>query len=327
MYAVLAAVRLVVYAGALALALSASVQAAPGENPASLHIDEVRERVVAWVPVGGLVERPETRNIGWLLPEYGWVDSWFIIGVYGMLTANDRGLHRVLLHTPFGRVKPVQFDQYLEAQHFDTLAKVTGGFVDSWRNHITDPALGLGIEVISYIGSPRLDWHSQMILWQDGEQAFYDYAWDAVDPLLQAGMSVGLDAAAAATEDSATHSFAQMLREQGTKVYIEATPRADHEWWFDYPTIVIEETWQERKQDPRFASRGDINAELIRIVRTSKQWANTHSPREWPQEACRVIAEGDTLAASFVLLRQAQRSIQDLVDCANAYLAGDQGGS
>lgn len=315
------AARLLFCVGALALA-AWSVDATSSEHQETLSIDDVRDRVILRVPVGGLVDRPETRNIGWGLPEYGWVDSGFITGVYGMLTANDRGLHRVMLHSPFGRVKPVQFDQYLEARnYYSTLTKVTDGFVDSWRNHITDPALGLGIEVIGYIGSPRLDWHSQVILASQGEQAFYDYAWQAVDPLLQADMAIGLDAAAGAARDSATYRFAQMLRERGNKVYIEATPRADDDWWFDYPAIVIEETWQQRKQDSRFASREDLNGELIRIVRTSKEWAQSHGPRQWPQAACRVIAEGDSLAASFVLLRQAQRNLADLVSCANAYRA------
>lgn len=287
---------------------------------ASVNIEEVRERVIAWYPIG-IADDPATRNVRPPLVEEGWEDSGFIHGVLGQLEANDRGLRRVMLHNPFGREVPMQFDAYLEALEIDALDKVTGTFVDAWRNNVTKPSLGLDIEVIAYLGSPRLDEDSQRILEQEGEQAFTERALRAIEPLQDTGMAIGYDAAAGTAEDSATYRFGVRMQSMGIKVYIEATPPADHIWWFDYPVIILEETWQERKDDPRFASREDLRGELIRIVRVDSAWVEGHSPRTWPEAMCRVIAEGDSLAVSFLLLRQPERHLEDLVDCANEYTA------
>lgn len=221
----------------------------------------------------------------------------------------------------------MQFDAYLEALEIDALDKVTGTFVDAWRDNVTKPSLGLGIEVIAYLGSPRLDDDSQRILEQEGEQAFTERALRAIEPLRDTGMAIGYDAAAGTVEDSATYRFAVRMQALGMKVYIEATPPADHTWWFDYPVIILEETWQDRKNDPRFASREELRGELIRIVRVDKEWADSHSARTWPEAMCRVIAEGDSLAVSFVLLRQQDRYLEDLVECANDYTEQMQGDS
>lgn len=56
-----------------------------------------------------------------------------------------------------------------------------------------------------------------------------------------------------------------------------------------------------------------------------KAWVDSNSPREWPEAMCRVIAEGDSLAVSFLLLQQPERYLEDLVDCANAYTERVQG--
>jgi len=167
------------------------------DQTTDLTMTQVRERFVAWYPLG-IQDNPPTRNLRNSLVENGWerFGSGFIPELLDDLKAEDRGIRRVLLHTPFGRVKPIQFDGYLEALENDRLDKVTGDFVDDWRRNVTDPALGRTIEVIGYIGSPVNDSDSQRIAENEGESAFFERAWNAVQPLLDAQMSIALDAAA-----------------------------------------------------------------------------------------------------------------------------------
>lgn len=284
-----------------------------------VQIDEVRSRVIAWYPIG-VVDSPETRNVRRPIVKYGWKGSGFITGVLSQLNTNDRGIRRVLLHNPFGRRAPMQFDAYLEALQIKRLHKVTDTFAEDWWTNVTNPELGLGIEVIAYNGSPWLDTDSQAIISSKGEGAFYRFAWKAVEPIIQAGMEIGYDGAARAGKDSATYRFAKKLRNKGHRVYIEPAPPAQHSWWFDYPVLVRESTWQRRRRDPEFAPREALSGELVRIVRIDKAWLASSKPQDWPEAMCRIIAEGDSLAVSVVLLRQPQRKLEDLVACANDYV-------
>jgi len=280
-----------------------------------LGIQDVRKRVIAWYPVGIVDKAPALRNVRPEIARDGWRP--FIEAMQAQLSAGDRNLHRVMLHTPFGREQPVQFDAYLEARQNRDLRKVTDGFVDAWRA-VTPASSDGGLDVIAYIGSPRLDPDSSRVLEVQGKEAFFRRARQAVEPIIAAGMAVGLDAAVPASADSVTYELAEWLRDRGTEVYVEANPPADYSWWFDYPVIVIEETWQKRKNDPRFASRQQLERELVRLVRVRPNWVRSNPPSAWPEAACRVIADGDTLAISGLVLLQPERTLQSLVDCANA---------
>jgi len=293
-----------------------NVSAPSPSQGSDLHIDEVRDRVLAWYPVG-ITNEPSNRNVRDALVNEGWNDSGFIPNVLDALKANDRGFHRVLLHTPCGRVKPVQFDAFLEASDMQQLHRVTEGFVDAWRRNVTDPALGRNIEVIGYIGNPDADEDSRRVYNNQGEAAFFDRAWKAVQPLLDAEMAIGIDGAAATEKDSLTYRFTQKLKERASKVYIEANPAREDEWWLNEPVIVLDETWRKRENNDMWASREEIGAELIRIVRTDREWVEGHSSTAWPAEVCQVLADGDSVAISWLVLQDPQRSLQDLVDCAN----------
>lgn len=297
----------------------------PGDPQLSrVTLEEVQERVVAWFPIA-IRDAPEARNIRKSIVEDGW-EPFVRDGVQTALVHFN--LRRVMIHSPFGRNTtepeefPFQFDQYLEAEDAG-LTRVTDTFVDAWRNYITGPNVGLNVEVIAYIGSPRLDPDSQQVIEEQGYQTFEDgFASQAVAPMLAADMAIGYDAAAGTQRDSATYRFAETLRGRGEKVYIEANPQIDHTWWFDYPVIVIDKTWRQRMADGGFAGRDELTGEIIRIVHLEDGWVENHEPEEWPEAMCRVIAEGGSLTVQDVLLRQPTRRLEDLRDCANAIVEG-----
>lgn len=288
----------------------------PSDGTSSARLDELRQRVIAWYPIAHSSPNPNTRYVGRDIPQQGWAQ--FVNDVVIPQTSS-RGLHRIMLHNPFGRspcdisgCEPFQFDQYIEAQNAG-LDNLTDTFVDAWK-----PVTGMGDEVIAYIGSPRFDPESRQIIDQQGEEAFYDWAWtQAIKPITDAGMTIGFDAAVTADQDSATYRFAKLSRSKGMKGYVEAGPRASDDWWFEFPIISRDDTWRNRSSDPAFASREQLQDEIVRIVTARSALLDGLQPGQWPPRACQVIADGDTLAIEDDFLQDPQRDMQSLAECAN----------
>ncbi len=109
-------------------------------------------------------------------------------------------------------------------------------------------------------------------LFQKDEVAAWDYMWENVQPLVDAGMSVGLDASAAALPGSLDDQLAIKLEQQGVRVYIEARPRVVTPQWRDNPVVITEEFWH-RSNPEKFsdsswgAPNHDLDEEVVRLIR------------------------------------------------------------
>lgn len=283
-----------------------------------VDVDFVRQRVIAWYPIGWSVRDASRRNVDRDLEKIGW--RGFVSDVVKPVL-DRHGITRVLLHNPFGTLpgEPMQFDQYLSAQAAG-LDWLTDGFVPAWK-----PLTDSGVEVIGYMGNPHLDPESQKVIKNQGEKIFYKRAWAAIAPLRKAGMSIGYDAAVITDKDSATYRFAKMMQAKGLKVYVEAVPKANKPWWFDFPVIVREDTWQKTRVNPEFASRAQLESEIIRIGRVPGAWIRGRAPDEWPEKICRVIAEGDSVVIEDFLLNKPARNLDSLTTCVNQYRAAHSG--
>ena len=225
--------------------------------------------------IGGSDADQRRRMVGWNILTEGWA-AFIRQRVEPYL---EVGVSRIILHNPFGilRDEPMQLDQYFSAQEQPGLRMLTGGFADAWR-----PVTDRGIEVIGYIGCPRLDEDVKEIEEQDGQGAALAFSLACVQPLVDAGMSVALDAAASAREGSLTHQLAEALRSQGVKVYVEARPYANTPQWFGYPVICIDHFWKrsdpERHSDSDAARNDQLTGEILRMVvqyKLPEEWTGT----------------------------------------------------
>ena len=211
--------------------------AAPAPSPEDPRVaaDERYERevqrFVSFYNIGWSANSPRHRNIGWNVATRGWAN--FVR--FHIQPQIDFGVRRFQLHNPFGDIagEVMQLDQYQHAREAGLLP-VVNGFVEAWK-----PITQQGIEVIGYVGCGMHDPD-----FDDLElEAWIQRAFESVQPMLDAGMSIGLDAAIFAGPDSPTHVFAQRLRDRGVRVYIEAKPTRDTPHWFDYPVILLDPMW------------------------------------------------------------------------------------
>ena len=221
------------------------------------------ERLVVDFIIGGSHPDQRRRQVGWNLIEKGWkhfVDK-------NVAAYLEGGAQRIILHNPFGSLKgeAMQLDQYPNALAQLGLRRLTHDFVDAWS-----PVTGRGIEVIAYIGCPRLDPDATRIDEEQGREAALAFSMDCVEPFLESGMSVALDASAPATAGSLTWDMAVALREIGVKVYVEARPHAVTPHWFDFPVICINHYWRrsdpDRHPDTKGASNAVLTGEILRMV-------------------------------------------------------------
>lgn len=279
-------------------------------EPGTISVNDVRAHLVAWYPISGTANDPQNRNVGRGIPQNGWQP---FVNQVVIPQTSSRAINRVELHNPFGRDngQAFQFDQYLEAK----AAGVTGltdDFVQAWL-----PVTAMGYQVIAYIGSPFSDPDSKKLL-ADGQEAAFDArAQAAIAPMLQARMDIGFDAMVVTSQQSKDYELATSLRAQGRKVYVEAGPRVTNTWWFDFPIITRDDTWRARLGNDAFASPAMLTGEILRIARKKPYW-NSLGSDEWPREVCQIIADGDTAVVESFILRDPNRKLSSLADCANA---------
>ena len=243
--------------------------------------------------IGNSDPNANKRRIGWGLIENGW-KKFVQVRVEPYLAV---GVQRVILHNPFGTLpgEPMQLDQYLSALNSPGMWKLTRGFVEAWW-----PITERGIEVIAYVGCPRLDTDAQKIEEEQGRAEALAFSLSGLEPYLEAGMSIGLDAAAPAVGGSLTEDLAILLRDRGVKVYVEARPHATTPHWFDYPVICIDHYWWRsdpaRHPDTKGAATEVLNGEILRMVvqyEIPETW--TASEADYVVKASReIIAQGHT---------------------------------
>jgi hypothetical protein len=275
---------------ALNAADSESQQAAVAENnlpeaeSQQIVIDPL-DRIIAWHSIAHTSTDPATRLVGGGLTENGWGP--FIQDT--VMADIAAGFTRIELHNPFGRGADdpaMAFDQYLDA--LVETPKLTENFAELWR-----PITDSGIEVIAYIGSPRRD--PDQIALLDDPAAWWERALACVQPLIDAGMSIGLDAAAPALPDSLDAELAEYLESQGVRVYVEARPRSASTQWWDNPVIIRSDTWDRQapelhtRQIGRHAWDYQLTGEVVRLVDREDSFSGN-------LELIDVLADGHTAA-------------------------------
>lgn len=279
---------------------------APSQRPPA-------ERIVSFFNIGWSNANPEKRNIGRYITNRGW--TWFV--ATAIQPQVRRGVTRFQLHNPWGALagEPMQLDQLLHAREIG-LTSVTEGFVDAWK-----PLTEAGIEVIGYVGSGRGDPDFEVL--EADEEAWIDRAMLSVQPLLDAGMDIGLDASAPAAITHPVYEFAQRLREQGVVVYVEAKPDRDKQHWFDHGVICIDGIWL--RSDVHTGHRAAqlhygienhlLTGEVLRLVlpRTGESWKDLRGDalRSRVQE---ILGDGQNALVSLQDWFRDGRTLANLVD-------------
>jgi len=291
---------------ALAVAPAGIIRAqqAPGRSdpPASAHeqflpaIDADAPRMISFFPIGGSSPNVKQRRVGFGVAELGWRG---FIGRY-VQPQIDWGVRRIQLHNPFGTLpnEPMQFDQYLHAREAK-LRFLTEGFVEAWKP-ITSGQSGPKIEVIAYLGKLEQDPDFEKLREEGRPGEWLARAVVSVGPVLEAGMSVGLDSAAISSPDSMTARFAEVLRGLGVRVYIEPRPHVDYTNWHSYHVFATDTIWKRtdpavygKKAGPK-ARNEQLTGEIVRLVRN---WGDEPRPLEWYMEQYReILADGHTPA-------------------------------
>lgn len=242
-------------------------------------LDKYADRSIAWFTIGGSTTYEpyrKTWNENVPLPNSYWQD-FQAPKVQGVL---NRGYERIFLHNPFGHTpltefpsgcieQGMQFDQYLEAKR-DT-PWLVNGFVSMWK-----PIVASGVEVIAYVGSPDSDPAvgtngdcSQFEL-QSNPSAWFARAYQAIQPFLDSGMSIGFDAAVATEANSYTYQFAEQLRSKGVRVYVEAIPNLSKAHWAKYPFLIDNDLWWFHTQSWA-VPLSQLKGEIFRFVKYPAQ--------------------------------------------------------
>lgn len=193
------------------------------------------EKIIGYWSAGWSADNPKTRNVGWGIPENGWsgfIDQW-------IKPAIDLGFTRFEIHNPFGCLanEPMQFDQYIHAKNAK-LDFLTKDFAKSWRK-ITEK-----YEVIGYLGIPA--WDADFL--NRAQKPLLRDDWlrrmtESVNPILDAGMSLGMDSLAGESEHSHYTHFAKTIQALGTKVYIEPCVFQSQRHWMGTPTIITNQLY------------------------------------------------------------------------------------
>jgi hypothetical protein len=289
----------------------------PPEAQSQSIVVDPRDRVVAHYSIGYSASNPETRMVRPDLIERGWED--FV--ARQIEPALDAGFQRIMLHNPFGipvdsetgETQIMQFEQYLAAQQ--ELPALAEGFVEAWQ-----PITERGVEVIAYFGGPH---NSPTMRALEGDMdAWWDRAWDALQPALDAGMSIGIDNSAPRLASSPTFLLAEALRERGVRVYIEARPHNVNPLWFDYPVVVRDPTWI--ATDPglsgrhpivysRFPRNEQLSSEILRLIRP-----NEEEDAQWSRLK-QALMDGNsatTYAQNVILPRRGNMNLDELLEFA-----------
>lgn len=188
------------------------------------------QNVISLIPIGHSAPGDAGRHVGYGIKSAG--------GWSPVLEQAAReyawGARRWQLHNPFGTEtdKPMQFDQYLLAREAG-LNWVTDDFVRCWRPFTAIP----GIEVIGYLGTPYYLGVNQPNFDPSHPAAYFRRFTQSVQPLLDAGMSIGFDTSANFPPDHPAYFGMRMVHSLGVKVYTEPMPFAHEPQTHDLPTM------------------------------------------------------------------------------------------
>lgn len=216
------------------------------------------DKVVLSASIGWSAENSATRNIGWQdLIQHGWegwIEKW-------IKPAIQLGFARFEIHNPFGTLagEDMQADQAISARE-SGLVWDYQDFVEAWRP-ITEK-----YEVIAYLGTPILD-NNFTILKNSkyGASEYIQRLWDSYRLPLDAGMSIGFDAAAVISSvNDPSYAFIELVRNLGRKVYIEAWPPKVSPHLFKYSTVFSQSVWENMQVSDWDADPSLIQGEKLR---------------------------------------------------------------
>lgn len=234
-------------------------------------IRPARERIIEGWLIGGTVDDPARRNVGrHQVGDGGWT-------AFVDTRARDAyawGIRRFWLHNPFGTLRDevMQFDQYLDARDAG-LQVLTDDFASAW-GPVTRGRFGERVEVISYIGvaDPDDDRLSE-VLRQGSPAATLSVMLRCIQPFLEAGTSIGADAATPLADDGVSFHFYKYLESIGVPVYVESRPQKANPRWAEFPVFAENHWWHrsnpERHQDSSRWAMPDaaMTREVIRWIR------------------------------------------------------------
>lgn len=248
------------------------------------------KRFVHWETIGGANQNVSIRRVGWDLDVHGW--QGYVDKRVKLLRAI--GTERILLHNPFGTLpedEVFQFDQAIHAEDAG-LHWLTQGFAPAWR-----PVTAAGVEVIAYIGMLRDD--PDFTALTDMKQ-YMARVMRSIKPLLDAGVSIGLDSITGSNHASREYMVVRMLRDSGVKIYNENRPPADYPHWHDYNGVYYDEGFidSEPTNNPSqhwAAPNGMLTGEILRLLEA--QPGQQISLQGWPiANSINILRAGHTVS-------------------------------
>jgi len=225
---------------------------------------------VGWLAITGTpLRHPDTRGVGWGIPENGWrhfidlqVRPWVPLPFQRIVLSNPFG--RTIEETPDGLDTrwPMDFDQFALAEEAGHGFADLASFLAAWQELIDEfPSL----ELILYLGS--ITDSPGMTALREDETAWSRRAWRAIQPALQLNASIGFDRGALLQKDSLEHRFYKYVRDElGVRTYIEPHPSEDATHLHGENVIVVDRHW--RKAWAKHDAREMLSGEVIRIVRS-----------------------------------------------------------
>jgi hypothetical protein len=280
--------------------------AAPATAPA--------DRIASWQIIGDTSQEAADRYVTRPLFQRGWATC-----MDKLLSHQVRwGCRRLLLRNPFGATPSpdgnhlVDFTQYQQA--LKQTPWLTQDFVPQMKNLTKQ-----GIEVVAYIGNPDSDSNIQKV--KSDPKALAEMLQANVQPYLDAGMSIGLDACVLHDDKSISLQLARDLRQRGVRVYVEARPPKDMPWWYDFPVICEQNFWE--RSDPAkfpdaaqlYARNEQLTGEIILIVVPDGQfdWSWPNAGKWEKRRTLDVLKSGKTAACPvgrFLEFRQTRKELE-----------------
>lgn len=231
------------------------------------------QRLIDWYLIGHSSPVTEDRRTDWNIKTEGW--SGFVKKY--IEPALSWGADAIMLHNPFGALPGIdmEFDQFQQAATAG-LTWLTGGpigkgFVDAWKP-ITKQR-----EVIAYLGKHQGWTRFSRFLTYPMRGYWINRWYNAIRPILDAGMSIGFDASSGLTEADPECRAIQLIKSLGVPCYIEARPSKFAKQWWNYPVVSID-TWWHRSdpavyQDavPWAARNEDLTGEIMLLINAPRE--------------------------------------------------------
>jgi hypothetical protein len=263
----------------------------------------------------------ESNNDGRRLPEMVLEQGWQAYVDQNIQPMVDYGFRRIMFHNPFGTLAGLsyEYDQYLEALHSDDprLQAAAQNFVEPWRNIVDQ-----GVEVIFYIGTVLGDSASFGM----GDDPYSAEGFDvermraSVEPLLEAGVSIGFDAITRFAADHPLHQYALELQDRGVTVYVEGRPMVGFEHWADFRIINTQVWWNQSDPDQRQNGWAYTNEQVDNQTPENLLWqhiptsGNDWNDTGWIGDVIRsTLSDGRTSIVSGLLMSREAGSLEEFL--------------